>query len=230
MLEVLEHIPDVKKAENTSVYSAGNYGGTWRGTYAEDPKSFNPFSNLDGSHSVVTQFILDYLFDYDVETKEWSGNIVETFTVVTDKEKDRMELKCRLRDNIYWSDGVKMTAGDVVTLYVSKGPEKVLVEMPDLLGCSESEALTLLEAAGAPALDGVLLDLGVSSPQLDVGERGFSYHEDAPLDMRMDRTQGITAADLLNTWSEKEIARVIKEYGREPATPDEARQILGLAE
>ena len=73
----------------------------------------------------------------------------------------------------------------------------------------------LLEAAEAPALDGVLLDLGVSSPQLDVGERGFSYHEDAPLDMRMDRTQSMTAADLLNTWSEKEIARVIKEYGEE---------------
>ena len=73
----------------------------------------------------------------------------------------------------------------------------------------------LLQAAGAPLLDGVLLDLGVSSPQLDKGERGFSYHEDAPLDMRMDRTQGITAADLLNTASEQEIARIIKEYGEE---------------
>ena len=73
----------------------------------------------------------------------------------------------------------------------------------------------LLQAAGAPLLDGVLLDLGVSSPQLDKGERGFSYHEDAPLDMRMDRTQGITAADLLNTASEQEIARIIKDYGEE---------------
>ena len=73
----------------------------------------------------------------------------------------------------------------------------------------------LLQAAGAPLLDGVLLDLGVSSPQLDKGERGFSYHEDAPLDMRMDTTQGITAADLLNTASEQEIARIIKEYGEE---------------
>lgn len=133
-------IPDVKKAENISSYRTGTYGGTWRGTYAEDPKSFNPFSNLDGSHSVVTQFILDYLFDYDVETKEWSGNIVETFTVVTDKEKDRMELKCRLRDNIYWSDGVKMTAGDVVWYFNNiennkeiypLGEQGLYITMPD---------------------------------------------------------------------------------------------------
>lgn len=73
----------------------------------------------------------------------------------------------------------------------------------------------LLREAGAPLLDGVLLDLGVSSPQLDVGERGFSYHEDAPLDMRMDATQGMTAADLLNTLPEKEICRIIRDYGEE---------------
>lgn len=74
---------------------------------------------------------------------------------------------------------------------------------------------SLLEAAGAPPLDGVLLDLGVSSPQLDVAERGFSYHEDAPLDMRMDRTSGQTAADLLNTLSEAELCRIIRDYGEE---------------
>ena len=73
----------------------------------------------------------------------------------------------------------------------------------------------LLQEAGAPPLDGVLLDLGVSSPQLDVGERGFSYHEDAPLDMRMDATQGMTAAELLNTLPEKEICRIIRDYGEE---------------
>ena len=73
----------------------------------------------------------------------------------------------------------------------------------------------LLREAGAPLLDGVLLDLGVSSPQLDVGERGFSYHEDAPLDMRMDATQGMTAAELLNTLPEKEICRIICDYGEE---------------
>ena len=73
----------------------------------------------------------------------------------------------------------------------------------------------LLMAAGAPKLDGVLLDLGASSPQLDRGERGFSYHEDAPLDMRMDGSQGITAADLLNSASEQELCRIIRDYGEE---------------
>jgi len=73
----------------------------------------------------------------------------------------------------------------------------------------------LLEAEGAGKLDGVLLDLGVSSPQLDTAERGFSYHAEAPLDMRMDRSGGMTAADFLNEAEEKEIARVIREYGEE---------------
>jgi 16S rRNA (cytosine1402-N4)-methyltransferase len=66
-----------------------------------------------------------------------------------------------------------------------------------------------------PGVDGVLFDLGVSSPQLDEGERGFSYKQDAPLDMRMDPTQPFSAYDLLNTWSEEEIARILWEYGEE---------------
>ena len=77
------------------------------------------------------------------------------------------------------------------------------------------DAAALLREAGAEKLDGALLDLGVSSPQLDTPERGFSYHEDAPLDMRMDQTRGRTAAELLNTEPEAEIARIIREYGEE---------------
>jgi len=77
------------------------------------------------------------------------------------------------------------------------------------------EAKRLLAEAGAPALDGALLDLGVSSPQLDHPERGFSYHENAPLDMRMDRSQGRTAAELLNTVGEAELAGIIRDYGEE---------------
>ena len=77
------------------------------------------------------------------------------------------------------------------------------------------DAKRLLEEAGAEPLDGALLDLGVSSPQLDTAERGFSYHEDAPLDMRMDQRQTMTAADFLNTSDEREIMEVIRDYGEE---------------
>ena len=77
------------------------------------------------------------------------------------------------------------------------------------------DAKKLLEEAGAEALDGALLDLGVSSPQLDTAERGFSYHEDAPLDMRMDQRQTMTAADFLNTANEREIMEAIRDYGEE---------------
>jgi len=73
----------------------------------------------------------------------------------------------------------------------------------------------VLAEAGLPAVDGVLFDLGVSSMQLDEADRGFAYSQDAPLDMRMDQTRGITAADVLNTYSGKDIARVLREYGEE---------------
>lgn len=64
-------------------------------------------------------------------------------------------------------------------------------------------------------VDGILMDLGVSSHQLDEGERGFSYHQDARLDMRMDRRNTLTASEIVNTWSHPELARVIREYGEE---------------
>ena len=87
------------------------------------------------------------------------------------------------------------------------------------------DAAELLTDAGAEGLDGALLDLGVSSPQLDTPERGFSYHEDAPLDMRMDRSRGMTAADFLNTAEEKEIMEVIRDYGEEKWAARIARMI-----
>ncbi len=64
--------------------------------------------------------------------------------------------------------------------------------------------------------DGVLLDLGVSSPQLDIAERGFSFQQDGPLDMRMDRRGGVTAADVVNSWEAGELAKIFWEYGDEP--------------
>ena len=73
----------------------------------------------------------------------------------------------------------------------------------------------LLAAQNVFCIDGALLDLGVSSHQLDEGGRGFSYHADAPLDMRMDQSQALTARTIVNEWSEREIARVIRDYGEE---------------
>lgn len=72
----------------------------------------------------------------------------------------------------------------------------------------------VLSALDIPAVDGILLDIGVSSHQLDEGARGFSYHADAPLDMRMSQS-GMTAADLVNTLSEQELAKIFFEYGEE---------------
>ena len=77
------------------------------------------------------------------------------------------------------------------------------------------EIADVLADQGLAHVDGVLFDLGVSSMQLDVRERGFSYAEDAPLDMRMDETTGPTAAEVLNTYSAAELARILREYGEE---------------
>lgn len=72
-----------------------------------------------------------------------------------------------------------------------------------------------LEAAGIQAADGMLFDLGVSSPQLDETDRGFAYSHDAPLDMRMDPTQRLTAAEVVNGYPPAELARILREYGEE---------------
>lgn len=75
-------------------------------------------------------------------------------------------------------------------------------------------------------LDGILLDLGVSSYQIDTAERGFSYVKDAPLDMRMDREQSLSACDVVNKYSEKELLRVLYEYGEESNARNIVRNII----
>lgn len=81
------------------------------------------------------------------------------------------------------------------------------------------------EHAGG-AVQGVLMDLGVSSLQLDEAERGFAYAQDAPLDMRMDSTQELTAADVLNTYDERDLARILREYGEERFAGKIARAVV----
>ena len=84
----------------------------------------------------------------------------------------------------------------------------------------------ILDQLGIPGADGMLFDLGVSSPQLDDGARGFSYMADAPLDMRMDRDEGLTAADVVNTWSQEELKRILFQYGEERYAPQIAAAIV----
>lgn len=82
-----------------------------------------------------------------------------------------------------------------------------------------------LSELGVTAVDGILYDLGVSSPQLDVTERGFSYHKDARLDMRMDQTQELTAHTIVNTWEYSDLVRIFFRYGEEKFSKQIARLI-----
>ena len=84
----------------------------------------------------------------------------------------------------------------------------------------------ILDGLSLEAVDGMLFDLGVSSPQLDDGSRGFSYRTDAPLDMRMDRGEGLTAAQVVNGWSQEELRRVLFQYGEERCAPQIAAAIV----
>ena len=89
-----------------------------------------------------------------------------------------------------------------------------------------SEILEVLEDEGIKLVDAVLLDLGVSSMQLDEADRGFAYSFDAPLDMRMNQSEGKTAADILNTYSEVELARIFKEFGEERFAKQVAKAVV----
>ncbi len=89
---------------------------------------------------------------------------------------------------------------------------------------------SLLENLGIDRVDGIVLDLGVSSYQLDAADRGFSYREDAPLDMRMDTRQELTARDIVNDYSEGELYRVIRDYGEERFAKGIANRIVAERE
>ena len=122
------------------------------------------------------------------------------------------------------SEGILRLSGGTATLYgIDRDEDAIRAAGERLKGYPGFHAIhgnfhdakALLAAAGAPPLTGALLDLGVSSHQLDEGERGFSYHEDAPLDMRMDRSEGLTAAEYLAQVTPEEFRRILTDYGEE---------------
>ena len=89
-----------------------------------------------------------------------------------------------------------------------------------------SQMPQVLEGLGIGKVDGIYLDLGVSSYQLDTPERGFTYREDVPLDMRMDQRKHRTAADIVNTYSEMELYRIIRDYGEDKFAKNIAKHIV----
>lgn len=122
------------------------------------------------------------------------------------------------------SEGILHLSGGTATLYgIDRDEDAIRAASERLKGYPGFHAIhgnfhdakALLAAAGAPPLTGALLDLGVSSHQLDEGERGFSYHEDAPLDMRMDQSTGLTAAEYLAQVTPEEFRRILTDYGEE---------------
>ena len=88
------------------------------------------------------------------------------------------------------------------------------------------DVCAILDGQGISAVDGMLFDLGVSSPQLDESERGFSYMADAPLDMRMDQTESMNAWLIVNRWPEEKLRRILRDYGEERYAPAIARAIV----
>lgn len=122
------------------------------------------------------------------------------------------------------SEGILRLSGGTATLYgIDRDEDAIRAAGERLKGYPGFHAIhgnfhdakALLAAAGAPPLTGALLDLGVSSHQLDEGDRGFSYHEDAPLDMRMDQSTGLTAAEYLAQVTPEEFRRILTDYGEE---------------
>lgn len=95
----------------------------------------------------------------------------------------------------------------------------------DIIRSNYQKTPQVLKERGVDGVDGIVLDLGVSSYQLDTRERGFTYREDAPLDMRMDQRQDMTAKDIINNYSEMELYRVIRNYGEEKFAKNIAKHI-----
>lgn len=104
--------------------------------------------------------------------------------------------------------------------------EAMKVEGLKVVKGNHGDVAGILDRLGVEAVDGILLDLGVSSPQLDEGERGFSFRADGPLDMRMDRSCGITAAELVRDSSEEELSTMFRTLGEEPNARRIAKAIV----
>lgn len=133
------------------------------------------------------------------------------------------------------SEGILRAFEDVRVVGIDRDPQALALASARLAPFGDrftgvhavyDEIGDVLDDLGLPAVQGVLMDLGVSSLQLDEAERGFAYAHDAPLDMRMDPTTGPTAAELLNTATAQELTRILREYGEEKFASRIAREVV----
>ena len=108
---------------------------------------------------------------------------------------------------------------DTVALQAAGERLKPWMDRVTLVHSNFADLASILDRLGLEKIDGMLFDLGVSSPQLDDGSRGFSYMADAPLDMRMNRDDSLTAYDVVNGWSREELRRILFDYGEERYAP-----------
>lgn len=115
---------------------------------------------------------------------------------------------------------------DQAALDAAPGRLEGLMDRVTLVHGNFGDLAAILDSLGIPAVDGMLFDLGVSSPQLDDAARGFSYMQDAPLDMRMDRSRALDAYEVVNTWAEEELKRILWLYGEERYSASIARSIV----
>lgn len=115
---------------------------------------------------------------------------------------------------------------DMAALYAAQQRLAPWMDRVTLVHSNFDRVNEILDELGLPGADGMLFDLGVSSPQLDDGARGFSYMTDAPLDMRMDRSERLTAGDVVNTWPKEELKRILFQYGEERYAPQIASAIV----
>lgn len=153
-----------------------------------------------------------------------------------------------LKENGYYLDGtvgagghtigmLQTTSGNINVLGIDRDSEILKIAEENirrsgyenkviLRHCNFSDSLKILDELKWEKLDGVILDLGISSYQVDSPDRGFSFHENGPLDMRMDRSHGISASDLVNTLGYEDLKNIIKLYGEEPLAPKIAKKIV----
>ena len=103
-------------------------------------------------------------------------------------------------------------------------------DVKTIIRANYKDAVRLVKEQGVKGADGILLDLGVSSYQLDTVERGFTYKYDTPLDMRMDTRQRLTAKEIVNTYSQKDLARIIRDYGEDDFAQNIAKHIVSERE